>query len=351
MKKIFAILALAASTAAFAQTSVTITGKFGAAYQKAMGSVGNLAVTDGDVNLAATENLGNGLKAGATIGLRTRGREYVEGGNSSSNTAANGFGAQEIGRDATVFVEGGFGRVTLGSIAHGNGIAGNGWAGTTVALPKDLNNGGVLSGETYANTLAYTSPNFSGFVVSAARLDSIGKVGVGNTSNLSTNNDRGVSANSVGLAYAKGPLTAGIDYTAFANGTDSSSKSDQTRIRASAAYDFGMIKVGFGHEDNKATSGGTSGLKVGAYDGKQTTFGASVPVTSNLRAGVVYAKNTEATAVGADNGSARATGFGADYSFSKRTVLNVSYAKIKREDTNDVTKEGNQYRARLMHSF
>lgn len=351
MKKIFAILALAASTAAFAQSSVTVTGKFGAAYQKAMGSTGNIAVTDGDVNFAAVEDLGGGLKAGATIGLRTRGREYVEGGNSSSNTAANGFGAQEIGRDATVFVESSFGRVTAGSIAHANGIAGNGWGGTTVALPKDLNNGGVLSGETYANTLAYTSPNFSGFTLSAARLDSIGKVGVGNTSNLSTNNDRGVSANVIGASYAKGPLTASVDYTTFANATDSSSKSDQTRTRMSAAYDFGFVKVGFGQEDNKATSGGTSGLKVGGYDGKQTTFGASVPVTSKLRAGVVYAKNTEATAVGADNGKSKGTGFGADYALSKRTVFNVSYAKITREDTSDVTKEGNQYRARLVHSF
>lgn len=351
MKKIFTILALAASTAAFAQSSVTITGKFGAAYQKAMGSNSNIAVSDGDVNFAATEDLGSGMKAGATIGLRTRGREYVEGGNSSTATAANGYGAQEVGRDASVFVSGGFGTVTAGSITHANGIAGNGWGGTTVTLPKDLNNGGVLSGETYANTLAYTSPAFNGFALSAARLDSIGKVGVGNTSNLSTNNDRGVSANVVGVSYAKGPLTAGLDYTTFANATESSSKSDQTRTRFSAAYDFGMIKVGFGQEDNKATSGGTSGLKVGAYDGKQTTFGASVPVTPKLRAGVVYVKNNEATAVGADNGKAKATGFGADYSFSKRTVFNVSYAKITREDTSDVTKEGSQYRARLMHSF
>lgn len=60
---------------------------------------------------------------------------------------------------------------------------------------------------------------------------------------------------------------------------------------------------------------------------------------------MIYAKSTESTATGT------ATGLAADYSFSKRTVLNVSYAKIDRTDSTDTTKEGKQYRVRLMHSF
>ncbi len=383
-KSLIALAALAAMTAASAQSTATISGKFGAAYSKGLGSVGNLGVSDGNVTVAAVEDLGGGLKAGVSLDMRVRGRENVFGSSiaGGSNTEASGFSAAEVGRDATVYLSGAFGTVTAGSIEAGNGITGNGWAGTTVTLAKDLNNGGVLSSNAYGNLFQYTSPAISGFTFNLTRLDSIGKVGVTNsvnnitleTTTLNAVHDSGVSANVVGATYANGPLTAALDFTSFADKTTPTAKIDRNRMRLSAAYDLGVVKVGFGFEDNTGTvyTSGYVASTTASYGGRQSTFGVSAPI-GNLRVGVVYTANNEngiiagSTAVG--NEKASAIGFGADYSFSKRTVLNVSYADIKRTGGNtwlangnansttagystaSATNSGSQYRVRLMHSF
>lgn len=337
---------------AFAQSSVTITGKFGVAVDRGLGRTTNVAVTDGDVNFAAVEDLGSGMKAGATIGLRTRGRENTQAiAGTSTSTATSSY--SEVGRDATVFVSGGFGTVTAGSIELGNGISGNGWAGTNLTQSTDLNNGGVLSSNAYSNILQYASPKFSGFQVSVTRADSIGSVGVANSAvadvgGVTVDNERGLNANLIGLTYANGPLTAAIDQASFGTKTATSAAYDRSRTRYSAAYDFGMAKVGFGIEDNKGIGAGTANQ---TFNGKQTTFGISAPLTSKLRVGVIVAKNTEAGALSAANAKAKGTGLAADYSLSKRTTLNFSTSKITRDDTNVATKEGKQARLRLMHAF
>jgi hypothetical protein len=320
-----------------------------------------VALTDGDVNFAAVEDLGGGMKAGASIALRTRGRENVSAATTQVVTAAtppvvataqaySQSAYSEVGRDATVFMSGSFGTVTAGSIEAGNGITGNGWGGTNLSLATDVNNGGVLSANAYGNLLQYTSPNFNGFTVTLTRMDSIGTVGVKATTLGASGyeTDLAVNANVIGLTYVAGPLTAAIDSTSFGGSTSlTGTASDRTRTRVSAAYDFGVAKVGFGQEDNKGTA------STGSYAGKQTTFGISAPIGA-FRVGMIYAKNDESAVLGAANAVAKATGFAADYSFSKRTVLNLSTAKISRDDLADnanYNKEGQQYRVRLMHSF
>jgi len=364
-KSLIALAALAAVSAASAQSTVTISGKFGTAYQLGLGSEAtikgkaNIAVTDGDIVFAAVEDLGGGLKAGANMALRLRGRENVKAVTVAAQGAAATVVAQtyavtyspEVGRDATVFLSGAFGTITAGSVEFGNGISGRGWGGTNLSLSTDVNNGGVLSANGYGNLVQYSSPAFNGFTVQLTRADSIGSVGNGSTTITAAGSETslGLNATIMGVTYANGPLTANIDSTAFSgNTTVGGTDSDRKRTRISADYDLGIAKVGFGQEDNKGTA------TTGTYAGKQTTFGVSAPVTSALRVGMVYAKNTESAVIGAANAVAKATGFAADYSFSKRTVLNVSTAKISRDDLADganYNKEGQQYRVRLMHSF
>jgi predicted porin len=363
------LAALAAVGAASAQSSVTISGKFGVAVQQGLGAEGgykgksNIAVTDGDVNFAAVEDLGGGLRAGATIGLRTRGRENTSVATTQavtttpSLTTAQAYSRSsysEVGRDATVFLSGGFGRLTLGSIELGNGITGNGWGGTNLSLPTDVNNGGVLSANSYANIAQYTSPTFNGLTVTVTRADSAATVGVSPKTIAASGNetDRGVTANVVGLSYVAGPISASIDSTNFGGNTSfTGAASNRKRTRVSASYDFGVARVGAGQEDNKGTA------STGNYNGKQTTFGVSAPVSPALRVGMIYAKNTESAVLGVAAGAnvvAKATGIAADYSLSKRTVINVSTAKIERADLADSSsydKEGRQFRVRLMHNF
>jgi predicted porin len=366
-KSLIALAALAAVTAASAQSTVTLSGKFGTAFQSPLGSEAtikgkaNIAISDGDIGFAGVEDLGGGLKAGASMALRLRGRENLKTVTVAAQTAAATVVAQtyavtytpEVGRDATVFLSGDFGTITAGSIELGNGITGRGFGGTNSTLPTDLNNGGVLSANAYANILSYSSPVMSGLSVQLTRADSIGSVGNGSTTITATGSETslGLNANVIGLTYANGPLTAGIDSTAFSgNTTHGGTNSDRKRTRMSADYDFGFVKIGVGQEDNKGTA------TTGTYAGKQTAFGISAPITPALRVGLAYAKNSENAVIGVSTAGAvaKGTGISADYSFSKRTVLNVSYATIARDDLADnanYNKEGTQYRVRLMHSF
>jgi len=367
-KSLIALAALAAVSAASAQSSVTISGKFGTSYETPLGSEAtikgkaNIRIGDGDINFAAVEDLGGGLKAGANMALRLRGRENTKAvtvaaqsaQSSPSSTAAQTYAVSyypEVGRDATVFLSGAFGTITAGSIELGNGISGRGFGGTNSSLSTNLNDGGVLSAVAYANILAYSSPVMSGLSVQLTRADSIGSVGNGATTIAASGSETalGLNANVIGLTYANGPLTAGIDSTAFSgNTTHGGTNSDRKRTRMSADYDFGFVKIGVGQEDNKGTA------TTGTYAGKQTAFGFSAPITPALRAGMVYVKNSESAVIGAANAVAKGTGISADYSFSKRTVVNVSYATIARDDLADnanYNKEGTQYRVRLMHSF
>jgi len=344
MKKTLIALAALASVSAFAQSSVTISGKFGVAYQAGLGGKSNIAVTDGDVNFASTEDLGGGMKAGATIGLRTRGRENTVSVKDNGTDAVKS-AYSEVGRDATVWVSGDFGKLTAGSIELGNGITGLGWGGANVSLPTDINNGGLLSANAYANVLVYTAPTFNGVTVSVARADSIGTVGHAATSvKNGVETDQGLTANVVGATYVNGPLSVFADYTKFGDLKADGSVYDGKRTRLAASYDFGVAKVGYGVEDNKGTSRDTTG-------GKQTTFGVSVPMGA-LTIGAVYAKSDETSGTSTAVTQGTAKGFGADYSLSKRTVINMSWAKIDRTDGNAATtNEGKEYRVRLMHSF
>jgi len=365
-KSLIALAALAAVTSASAQSTVTISGKFGTSYETPLGSEAtikgkaNIAVSDGDIGFLAVEDLGGGLKAGADMRLRVRGRANVVAATTQVVTTAPVVATaqkysvsayHEVGRDGTVFLSGGFGTVTLGSVELGNGITPRGFGGTNSTLPTDLNNGGVLSANAYANILQYSSPVMSGFSVQVVRADSIGTVGVGATTVAASGAETalGLNANVIGLTYANGPLTAGIDSTAFSgNTTHGGANSDRKRTRMSADYNFGFVKIGVGQEDNKGTA------TTGTYAGKQTAFGISAPITPALTVGLAYAKNTESAVIGAANAVAKGTGISADYSFSKRTVVNVSYATIARDDLADnanYNKEGTQYRVRLMHSF
>jgi len=357
MKKTLIALAALASVSAFAQSSVTISGKFGTAYQKAAAGKANLAVTDGDVNFASVEDLGGGMKAGATIGLRTRGRENTSSATVAAQSAAASTSLataatataqtyaktaySEVGRDATVYVSGDFGKVTAGSIELGNGITGLGWGGANVTLPTDINNGGVLSANAYANVLIYSLPSFNGVNVSLIRADSIGSVGLAaaNVAASGAETDRGLTANVVAATYSTGALSLAADYTKFGTLKSDGGAYDGKRTRISASYDLGMAKVGFGQEDNSGTSRDTA-------NGKQTTAGVSVPMGA-LTLGAVWAKNTESTST---NYNPRAYGLVAEYALSKRTALNFSYSK-KTADNDTATTDGKQYRARLMHSF
>lgn len=325
MKKTLIALAALATTAAFAQSSVNLTGKFGTAYQQAPGARAGLAVTDGDVRFTAIEDLGGGMKATAAMEVRVRGRGAADDG--SATGANSGVG----GRNATVNLTGGFGSLTLGAVEAGNGIIGRGFAGAPVSL-ADGYDGSVLSGVANVDWLMYAVP-VGPVVVNYQRVDSIGTPGGGVGGN---------QANVFGVSYAAGPISAGLDYTVFKNNRAAGflyaagTTQGEKRTRLSASYDLGVATLGFGVEKNSDIAA-------------QYALGAKIPFGA-VTAGVIFAKNNE--------NDAKGFGIGADYAFSKRTVLNVSYGKVDGfQNTGTATApvqgvlDDSQYRIRLMHSF
>ena len=143
-KTLVAIAALALVGAASAQSTVNLTGKFRFAYQAFNNGTGaanaksnGFAVTDGDVVFAAVEDLGGGLKAGATMAVRVRGRATTSTASATAvvapatTLAGSASGAPVDGRDATVFLMGGFGSLVGGAVEAANGIIGYGGAGAT----------------------------------------------------------------------------------------------------------------------------------------------------------------------------------------------------------------------------
>ena len=339
-KSLIALAALAAFGTASAQSTVSITGKFGYQYATTQSNAGVKAngfnTSDGDVNFVAVEDLGGGLKAEAFMGIRLRGREA--NADSGSSTAvgdqADGIGA----RDSRITLSGGFGSVTAGAVASGSGILARGTAGQAGYNGLDSTDFLLIDPEVNGVDLfQYTTPTISGFNAYIQLVDSISNPGAGG---LETGAAL-VSATVVGLNYANGPLSANIDTTSYdrnAAATTATSGTADSRVRMSAQYGLGFATVGFGYQTNDNTT----------TDAKQSIFGVSVPVGGALSIGAAIAqRETKTLATGA---SVKNKGYEivANYNLSKRTSIAASIRSVNEGDKDFDAKAT---RIRLMHSF
>jgi len=327
-KSLIALAALAAFGTAYAQSAVTITGKLGGSYTANTSNAGvktsGFAMQDGDVNFVVVEDLGGGLKADVFMGIRLRGREeYTDG------AGLDGIGA----RNAHVRVTGGFGSVLIGAVSSPSSILALGGAGA--AGFKGVDDGGeLLDAETNSIDLfQYTTPTMMGANAYVQFVDNIGNAATGGRESAATT----PSATVFGLNYANGPIQANIDTTSFKINS-STTFTGESRVRASASYDFGVARVGFGYQTNNNT----------LTDVKQMVVGVNVPVNAQLSAGINYAtRDTETLSTGA---TVTNKGYeaGVNYSLSKRTAVAVSYRLIN-EGASAIDQK--HTRVRLMHSF
>ncbi|WP_019429844.1 porin [Limnohabitans sp. Rim47] len=337
----------AVSGTAFAQSSVSLTGKFGYAYTDAKTAAGvktaGFQATDGDLVAAAVEDLGGGLKANASLALKLRGR-----------------GAQASvvdGRDATIGLSGAFGSITAGAIEAGNGIMGLGQAGAPV-IGLD---GKVLDGAVNVDIVSYTLPTLAtGLTLKASVIDGVGDVArtkgnisvfaVGYTAgalNLSadfSDYSKYADAAAVGGTYlpsASQTLTAYAATDTLPSGATvvaaatAAVKAVDNRTRVSASYNLGVATVGLGYQVKSYVTAANK-------DNKQMTYGVSAPLGA-FTVGAVYASSKD------DGATTKTTGneFGVNYAFSQRTSLQVARASWKKTGAAADTL----LRARLLHSF
>jgi hypothetical protein len=313
-KTLIALAVVAVSGTAFAQSSVSLTGKLRFAYGTAKATTGvkttGVGVTDGDWNIAAVEDLGGGLKAGANMALRLRGRDAATDGTST------GVGARP--RDSSMYLTGGFGTVLVGAIEAGNGLLPLVTAGGPNYI--GLDNGAQLAAAGNVDILQYTSPSFSGFSVKAATLDTVG----GNGSQT------GGYINLIGANYANGPLSAALDFTGYG----SASTTTDSRTRISANYDLGMARVGAGFQTAKS---------VASLDKNETAVSVSVPVGAFNIGGIYASSKTEGTA-GTNTGFDLAV----QYNLSKRTYVAFQAQSTKAAGA---SASATAQRVQLSHSF
>jgi hypothetical protein len=305
---------------------VSLTGKLRFAYGEAKTAAGvkttGIGVTDGDWNIAAVEDLGGGLKAGANMALRLRGRD------NNLDSVSTGSGARP--RDSSVYLTGNFGTVTAGAVESGNGLLPLLGAGGPNYIGLDAYSAatatpGVLSAANNTDLLSYRTPVMSGFSAVGMMLDG---VGAGGAQSAAATQDAAL----IGLNYANGPLTAAVDFTNY--GLNSLTAGADSRTRISANYDLGIARIGAGFQTAKLTTG---------IDRKETGLSVSAPFGA-FNIGLIYASAKTDGISGNDKGY----DFAVQYNLSKRTYVALQGQSVKLAGA---TASATNTRVQLAHSF
>lgn len=361
MKKTLLVLATLAATAGVAQAAhVTLYGAadLGLVYQydkvnsdKATNKYGlesgNLGASK--FGLKGEEELGNGYVVGFKL----------ENG-FSADDGQLGQGGRLFGREARLYVNGGFGELSagrMGALSSGAGsydifkAYGDVFDGGVNAIGAGYWNG---TGR-YDNTLTYVTPDLAGLKVYAQYSFATSGQEVAGT----RKNDRYWG---VGATYDNGPL--GLVFvvdSVLPKNPDNGSSQDSYTISFGGNYDFGAVKPFFGAQYGKhLTSFGfvnsglhdsLDGFSFSIKRGYAVSLGAAFPLTcGTLQAGVFYAHSGNiagdktvddvTTSVGADKADAYGVGLVHSYPLSKRTTVysgvGYNYVKIKGVDGEDL---------------
>lgn len=243
MKKTLIALAALASTAAFAQSSVTLYGVADAGISKSTGSstkfssAGLMNNGNSRWGVRGTEDLGGGLKAGFN---------FEQGVNLQDGSLAQS-GPGPFSRAAWMNLSGGFGEVRLGRTLNPSFYAATAWELTGAANYSVVVNqfGAVLGGIRNSSQVAYTSPNMGGFSAT------IGYIMKGNDADANVAGEQSkVDLNAI---YANGPLSVAVGYNKVQD-------ADDKNWHVGARYNFGMFTLAGGYID---PAGDAKGYAIG----------------------------------------------------------------------------------------
>ncbi|WP_439112904.1 porin [Hydrogenophaga sp.] len=300
-KTLIALAAVAVTGAAFAQSTVTLSGQLDVSYGKLIGETkGTMSEVHGSrVRFLGSEDLGGGLKA--NFGLEERLR--VDNGE-ASGVRFNGY--------STVGLSGGFGSVNFGRQYTANFTNANNkadpWGGDTAGALRAI--GMQTTYVRTANSVRYDGA-FGPVKVAAS---------VGLKEGAATKNDT-----SFAVSYAAGALEVGLGQD---NGADNGDV-----LNAFATYDLGVAKLAFGL-GNKETGAGV--------ETKGWLIGATIPAGPGAaRVGYARAKNDT---TGVTTNAKFAIGY--QYPLSKRTRLEADFARDSK-----AAAEKSGYTVALTHTF
>lgn len=354
-KKIIALaVAGLASTAAFAQSNVTIYGSLDAGYtyrwdaeNKTTGQHSRSSIDTGNsagnrLGFKGTEDLGNGLKA---VFLLEQGFNF--------DTGAMGQGGRTFGRQAYVGLTGGFGTAIAGRLytPYYSFMASLDpfGAGTVGSYRNVWGNNGSLGGANNLidptrvdNAVAYVSPKFGGFDVTVAYSNAAAVDDNATTTVTSENAGENAKNNTVyGILakYAAGPVVVGLNAHRIAvqSTVPNTTLKSLDNFTLGGSFDAKVVKISaaasYGVWDNSAARGDAT---LSNY-----LLGVSAPIGAKtvVKASVSYSDfNGEAN--NALRGQATQYAFGADYNLSKRTNFYAAYALIDAQTARRTTIYG-----------
>ena len=347
MKKTLIALAALASTAAFAQSSVTISGTFDPSFvsQKNTYGNGNSVTQNGlqnnrqgtsQVTFSGTEDLGGGLKAAfliendfdatkdATGNIASKGGELYAG-------LMGGFGSIKLGSPNTP-------SLTTQTAANPFGTKIGGGFGS-------MNTGHVRND----NTIRFDTPVFNGFSAAVAysnktKADANAKAAYALSSTTGTSttytNTAGAEVaaiTDIGLFYAAGPVAAGYSNYKVAAKTGGVSN---TENNAYVTYDLGVAKVGAGYYTEKTE---------GSIDSKAYNLSVAMPMGATTLMANYGKKDDKMTA----NKDRTVYAIGAKYALSKRTSVYGRFVsdKTDNEATATTVNKSTYTIVGLQHNF
>jgi predicted porin len=288
------------------------------------------------IGFKGAEDLGGGMKGIWQIesGLTVDGGAAPLGGAALRNTfvgLAGGFGTVVLGRHDTPYKLAGsadiFGDTAADSQGAGFGIIGRN--GFDTRAPA---------------TLAYISPDFSGFTASAAIIAGEENVGGPGAATTAANNARGLmDAYSLAGFYKNGPLNASVGYE------KSNKKRNDTAgpvvatdaavdaFKLNVGYTMGDIKLGYTYERSDDQVANTVANPQKTDKGHLLSAAYAMgPIT--LKAQYGKFDDQEPTAAAANDLTRWA--LGADYALSKRTGVYALYMDDNYKLVNESTQNG-----------
>ncbi|MBK8916803.1 MAG: porin [Betaproteobacteria bacterium] len=333
MQKKLIALAIAglASSAAFAQTNVTIYGLMDFGYVNTSGNSGGVSSSD------STHRLDSGVAQGNRLGFK--GAEDLGNGLKAIFEAEYGFSGDESTglstiRHAYVGVTGGFGTAVGGRLdgvrygifnkydAFGGGNVGN---FTQMTAQVDRAN----------SAIAYISPSWSGFSFVGAYATNIGSQtnGLGLDPQETNGNKLDGMLTTLMGNYTNGPIDVTVDWERvhfddyMLLGTIPLDRDTVTTIAGS--YDFGVVKLRALWDKQKLE--GRDGVGTVA-DWRSWFVSATAPV-GNFLLKATYGRTKEKQT---SDSTARKFGLGVDYNLSKRTKLYADYGNISQGDNSAI---------------
>jgi predicted porin len=313
-KTLIALAAVAATGAAFAQSSVTLFGRLDASvasvnvetngvkqYPATKNGIDSSNMNTQFWGLRGTEDLGGGLKANFML----QSNFQIDTGAASANF---------FDREAWVGLSGGFGAVRLGRQYSAYDVfygAVNHTFNSNINVTGDVFGNGVAAYDTrVSNSIVYFMPTISGFNASIA-------YGFGEDKTATTS---ATSHTSLQVHYAKGPILVG----AAVQRKTLAGNIDRDHNIFGGSYDLGVAKLTGSYQTSKQAS----------TKDKEYQVGVSAPVGPvTLAFGYADSESkTGATTLNSDGYALLGT-----YNLSKRTTVYVGYESTDLQ-TNRTTK-------------